>query len=306
MMRRSGRLNQLTSFVLIMCLAFSVFILSPDIAKAEDVEPTGVTLNVTTKDISPGETFQLQATVAPQGVSTTLTWTSSNTTNVTVDNNGVITGVNIGSADITVKTSNEKMASCHVNVRQKNYTQLIFEENEIKLQPGEVAKIEGEVYPADAINTEIYWESTNTEVATVEGDENKSRKAYVTGVKVGYCHVIAKNKAGEQIGLIKIKVGNPSGLEKAKIVKASKVIITELKRGKGTFKVKYKKIDEASGYQIKYKKSGQWKIIDTTKRSYTVKNLPKGKYKVKVRAYRKYNGKKYYGHYSKTQKIKVK
>lgn len=311
-MRKRGQWNLITSFSLIMCMALSLVMASPNVARAEDTapteqtEPTAVTLNLTTKDISPGEVFQLIPTLTPATATTTYTWNSSLPSNASVDSNGIVTGLAIGSTDITVTTANGKTASCHVNVRIRSYTQVIFEENEVKVQPGEVQKIEGEVYPTDAIYTELFWESTNTEIATVERDSSKHRKAYISGEKVGKCYIIVRNKDGQEIGSIRVRVGSPSGLEKMKSVKASKVTITELKRGKGTFKVKYKKVTDASGYQIKYKKSGKWIVIDTTKKSFTVNKLQKGTYKVKVRAYRKYEGKKYYGHYSKTQKIKVK
>lgn len=274
-----------------------------------DKPVTSISLNASSKTLAPGESFQLEWTVLPEDATNKqVTINSSNPGAATVSDSGLVQAVSIGTTNITVtaKDGSGKSATCEVIVKPKTYTQLLFEDNEIKLQPGEVQKIQGEVYPSDAINQEIFWESTNTEVATVERDDNKYRKAYIYGEKVGKCYIIARNKEGQEIGSIKVKVGNPSALEKMKNVKASKVVISELKRGKGTFKVKYKKVTDASGYQIKYKKSGKWLIIDTTKRSCTVKKLPKGTYKVKVRAYRIYNGKKYYGHFSKSQKIKVK
>ncbi len=336
-MRKQNRRNMFTSLIMIICLSLTVFFNTAIATRAEGEttpggqtepgagngsevvtvpdteavtvdanEPQGVTLDITTRDISPGESFTLTPTLTPTTATTTYTWNSSQSSYATVDSNGLVKGVAIGSTDITVTTANGKTASCHVNVRQKNYTQLLFEDDEIKIKPDEIETITGEVYPTDAINTEIIWESTNTEIATVERDSKKYRKAYVHGLKVGKCRVIAKNKDGQEIGSIKVRVGSPTGLEKMKNVKASKVTISELKRGKGQFKVKYAKITDASGYQIKYRKSGKWIIVETTKRSFTAKKLPKGTYKVKVRAFRKYEGKKYYGHFSKSQKIKVK
>lgn len=75
-------------------------------------------------------------------------------------------------------------------------------------------------------------------------------------------------------------------------------------------KVTFKKVGNTTGYQIKYstsKKFTKAKTVKTTKTSYTIKKLKKGKtYYVKVRAYRTVNGKTYYGSYSSVKKIKIK
>lgn len=93
--------------------------------------------------------------------------------------------------------------------------------------------------------------------------------------------------------------------------KPSKVSKITLKNVKGKkIKVTIKKVSKATGYQIKYstnKKFKNAKSVKTTKTSYTIKKLKKKKtYYVKVRAYRKVNGKTYYGSYSGVKKITVK
>ena len=65
----------------------------------------------------------------------------------------------------------------------------------------------------------------------------------------------------------------------------------------------------ATKYQVAYKtsKAKKWKKATTAKRSYTIKKMKKGKtYKIKVRAVVKYNGKTYYGPWSKIRKARVK
>lgn len=95
-----------------------------------------------------------------------------------------------------------------------------------------------------------------------------------------------------------------------KIIPA-KASISKLKNGKKSFKVTIKSQKSAgvSGYQISYslKKNKKFKSTTTTKTSKTVKKLKSKKtYYVKVRAYKKIDGKKYYGAYSKIKKIKTK
>ena len=75
--------------------------------------------------------------------------------------------------------------------------------------------------------------------------------------------------------------------------------------------VKYSKVSGAKGYQITYATNSKFtkgkKVVNTTKRTKTIKKLKKGKtYYVRVRAYKKDStGRKVYGKYSKVKKVKI-
>lgn len=75
--------------------------------------------------------------------------------------------------------------------------------------------------------------------------------------------------------------------------------------------VKYSKVSGAKGYQITYATNSKFtkskKVVNTTKRTKTIKKLKKGKtYYVRVRAYKKDStGRKVYGKYSKVMKVKI-
>ena len=77
-------------------------------------------------------------------------------------------------------------------------------------------------------------------------------------------------------------------------------------------KVSYKKVSGASGYQITYATNKAFKnakstYVSSKKSSAVIKNLKKGKkYYVKVRAYKKINGKKFYSVYSGKTSVKTK
>ena len=74
--------------------------------------------------------------------------------------------------------------------------------------------------------------------------------------------------------------------------------------------IKWKKVQGASGYQIKYatnKKLAKSKKKTTKKLQITIKKLKKKKtYYVKVRAYKIVNEEKIYGKWSKAKKLKIK
>lgn len=101
-------------------------------------------------------------------------------------------------------------------------------------------------------------------------------------------------------------------------INASTLLITptspKASKGKKSFKVTWKKASGAAGYEIQYATDSKFKknkktvtIKNAKTTSATVKKLKSGKtYYIRIRAYKKVNGKKVYSGYTKTIKIKVK
>lgn len=82
------------------------------------VAVTGVSLNKTSASLQIGESETLTATVTPaDATNKNISWTSSNTTVATVDNNGKVTAKAAGNTTITVTTvDGNKTATCSVTV----------------------------------------------------------------------------------------------------------------------------------------------------------------------------------------------
>lgn len=97
------------------------------------------------------------------------------------------------------------------------------------------------------------------------------------------------------------------------VTKISAPASPKAKKGKKSFKLSWKKVSNASGYEITYATDSKFKknkkICKVNKgktTSATIKKLKAGKtYYVKVRAYQTVNGKKVYSGYTKTVKVKV-
>ena len=80
--------------------------------------PAKVTLEPTTLELVAGETADLAVTLPKKTASFMLTWTSDNAEVATVDEKGIVTAVSPGTANITVKTFNNKKANCVVTVTE--------------------------------------------------------------------------------------------------------------------------------------------------------------------------------------------
>lgn len=90
--------------------------------------------------------------------------------------------------------------------------------------------------------------------------------------------------------------------------KSEKITITSITCNVSEAKitVKFKSVKKATGYQVAYKKSTakKYTIKTTKKTSYTIKASNTARYKIRVRAYRKSNGKTYYGSWSAVKTVK--
>ena len=90
----------------------------PDVIEQVTVPVTAVTVNPASLILQEGMTWRLEATVVPADATEPgLDWSSSNEGVASVDENGVVTAVAVGHADITVKTRDGgKTAQCLVTV----------------------------------------------------------------------------------------------------------------------------------------------------------------------------------------------
>ncbi len=137
-----------------------------------NVEVTGVTLSPASATLVSGDTITLKPTISPEGATNTnVTWNSSNTSIVTV-NNGVVNVVGTGTASITVTTVTEK----RIEITGSNSVAM-----------GSTATLTASVKP-DGTTTPVpafTWSSSDTNVATVSGGT-------VTPVNTGTATITAK------------------------------------------------------------------------------------------------------------------
>ena len=216
-----------------------------------EITPTSVALNKTTLTLDIGRTSNLRATVYPSNAANKkCTWRSSNTSVATVDSNGKVTAKQVGTATITVKTANGKTASCNVTV-QAVPTSVSLNKTSLTLDVSKSYTLTKTVSPSNAV-TSYTWSSSNTRVATVDGNGK------VTAKKAGTATITVKTSNGKT-ATCKVTVNLPAPQ------------ITGLANTTGGIKISWNKVDGAYGYRLYYKPaSGGWKRFkDTTATSFT-------------------------------------
>ncbi len=146
-------------------------------AKDRTVHVESVSLNKETLTIEKGDIEVLTATVLPNNATDkSVTWNSDNTSVATVEN-GVVTAVSKGKANITVSTTDgAKTATCEVTVTDSyvavesvTISGADINEGNISLKLGEriTSKLTATVLPETASNKKITWESSDETKVTV-------------------------------------------------------------------------------------------------------------------------------------------
>ena len=127
--------------------------------------PTSVALDKTDITIGVSQKETLTATLTPTNSATYCSWSSSDDTVAAVTSGGVVTGKKVGTAVITVKTTNGKTATCTVTVK-KAPTAVTLDKTELSIKVGETYTLKKTLTPSNAATSYTYT-SSKTAVATV-------------------------------------------------------------------------------------------------------------------------------------------
>ena len=179
----------------------------------KNVPVTGVSLDKSSMTLAQGDSRALYPIVLPENASDkTVTWSSSNPSVATVDSNGVVTAVSVGTATVTVWTTDgNKSATCIVTVIAATIpvTGVSLNMTSLSMTVGETQTIKATVNPSNATDQTITWSSNNTAVATVSSSGVVTAQAAGTatitvrtndGGKTATCTVNVKNKDVSGVG----------------------------------------------------------------------------------------------------------
>lgn len=146
-----------------------------------------IELDMETLDLKLGETGQ----ITPDTKDIPVTYQSSDTSVVTVDENGSITTVGIGTATVTAANSKNKTAECVVNVSHVEPTDISLSETDWTLTPEETGKLIVTLFPENATNREVTFTSSNEIIAIVD------QEGMITGISAGTAVITATTTNGK-------------------------------------------------------------------------------------------------------------
>jgi len=144
------------------------------------VDVAGIVLSEIEKEIQAGDNFTLTATIEPANATNkNVVWSTSDKAIATVEN-GSVTGISIGEAIITAKsTSGNISASCKVKVVPTPVAGVSFKDNEISIIEGRTHLAQYVIVPGNATNKNVTFKSHDTAIFEVDDT------GLITGISEG-------------------------------------------------------------------------------------------------------------------------
>ena len=159
---------------------------------------TELTLNKTSVTLFAGESEILAASVFPMDAR--IQWSSTSPAVASVDQNGKVTGLDNGTAIITVASADgTKTATCMVTVIVP-VTGVSLDRSSAEIIKGESITLTATVSPSNATDKNVIWTSSDPSVATV------SQSGVITAVKAGSTTVVATTSDGGKTAACEIVV----------------------------------------------------------------------------------------------------
>ena len=166
--------------------AASLTFLAACLAGCKPEEPAkkaleGLSFERTELELNVGDVYSLEAIVSPSDAEGyMLQWESSDEAVASVSDDGEVTAVSAGTADITV-SSGEISATCAVTVKEPviSVESVSLDVQQLELNIGETYTLQATVLPENATDKGIKWSSDDSEIATVD------ESGLVTAVSLG-------------------------------------------------------------------------------------------------------------------------
>ena len=176
--------------------AFTLTACSDNESEPSIVTVESISISPLSISLERDKTYQLQAEVTPkEATEKKVSWSSSDTQVATVSENGLVTGVNRGTATVTA-TAGGKSATCQVTVTWEVQSVTVSPATLTMTKVGETVQLTATVAPEGA--GEAVWSSSDEAVATV------SSEGLVTAVGQGNAIITAT--AGEKTATCEVTV----------------------------------------------------------------------------------------------------
>ena len=146
---------------------------------------TRITVNASAKSVAVGSTISLTPVIVPENATKQqVTWASGNEGILTVDENGVVTGVKKGNGRVTATAADGSNVRVNINIPvTQGAMEITLDHPEVTVDAGKTAVLKATVLPKDTNNKKIAWSSSDENIAKVNA------QGRITGVSLGDCEI---------------------------------------------------------------------------------------------------------------------
>lgn len=176
------------------------------------INPTSLNIKGITNGLTVGSTTKIIYEITPSNVTNTkLTWTSSDPSIATVNQEGVVTGIKAGKCKIMASTSNNISATIEITVESNKVpvTGIIIDgENSITLKTGGTRMLFYTITPSNATNQDVIYTTSNSNIVQVNS------QGIMSALSSGNAVVTITTEDGKKQAFINITVkGEDDGEE---------------------------------------------------------------------------------------------
>ena len=156
---------------------------------------TRISVNASAKTVPVGGTITLEPVYTPENATTkAVTWASASDKILTVDENGVVTGVKKGNGRVTVTAADGSKIRANINIRvTQGVSEITLDKPEVTVDAGKTAVIKATVLPKDSDNKKVAWSSSDEGIAKVNA------QGRITGVALGDCEIICTSQDNGEV-----------------------------------------------------------------------------------------------------------
>ena len=149
----------------------------------------------TAASVSAGGQISLTARVSPENASMTqVVWTSGDEKILTVDENGVVTGIHRGNGRVIAVAADGSGVRANISIKvTQDPEALSLSTAELTVNTGRNVPVKATMEPKNADNKKVIWSSSDESVAKVD------KNGRITGVKPGECTVTCVSAAKDSI-----------------------------------------------------------------------------------------------------------
>ncbi|MCR5250205.1 MAG: InlB B-repeat-containing protein [Lachnospiraceae bacterium] len=162
--------------------------------KGKEVE--SVVINIEDIELKEGERIFLSASVLPEDATDPgITWVSDDDTVATVSDDGRVEAISAGETVISALAHNDVKGECRVRVlpNSSEVELIILSVSSMELTTGKKGEVAFQIYPEEAVSSNVIWSSSDEKVAVVrEGDD----KAIIEAISSGSATITVQAENG--------------------------------------------------------------------------------------------------------------